>query len=298
MPQGAEPGPIAIFASGHRCGSTLVQRLLNSHPEVRIWGEHWGLVNGLLELGSKWRWWGEQSFATDSREALVQDGTAAWMPNLMPGGDPSVEAVRAFLHTMFARPAEAEGRSRWGFKEVRYGAPTARMLREVYPGLRVLHLTRSPASVLASLDAWEQEGLFSRADTQRAIGFWRSINESMLELRGEPWVLAVRYEDVVADPPGFVRRLSEFTGLDAARLDLGVFAQRVHGPGARGREWRRTRSLEELDGSLQGLIADPAIVRLAGEYGYELPAMTMRRRTVRLHLRRARRALETPQAAA
>src|SRR5206468_701323 len=47
--------PVLVFGSGHRCGSTLIQRLLTSHPSMLIWGEHGGHVCEILRASAKLR---------------------------------------------------------------------------------------------------------------------------------------------------------------------------------------------------------------------------------------------------
>src|SRR5215213_7482581 len=39
---------LLLLGTGQRCGSTLVQRLLCSHPDAFIWGEHGGDLEGML----------------------------------------------------------------------------------------------------------------------------------------------------------------------------------------------------------------------------------------------------------
>jgi hypothetical protein len=274
MEQGADRagGPVGIFASGQRCGSTLVQRLFNSHPDIRVWGEHWGLLNSVLDLRDHFAEWGERD-GLESRETFEREGEDAWTPNLVPTGDVASAAARAFVEAAFGDPARAAGHPRWGFKEVRYAAPTATRLRRLYPDLRLLHLTRSPVDVLRSLHAWAAEGQFDHAAIPGVLQAWCAINDSMLELEVEPWVALLRYEDLLADPAGSVAALAAFTDLDAAGFDLSVFARQIHGPGERGRRARTTTPWTELPRQLRALLADPDIVRVAAAYGYELPAV-------------------------
>ena len=40
--------PILLLGSG-RCGSTLLQRVLNSSPEITVWGEHAGFLTSIAQ---------------------------------------------------------------------------------------------------------------------------------------------------------------------------------------------------------------------------------------------------------
>ena len=51
--------PLLVLAAGQRCGSTLVQRLLCSHPRVRVWGEHVGQLRQVLTARQRLNLWSE-----------------------------------------------------------------------------------------------------------------------------------------------------------------------------------------------------------------------------------------------
>lgn len=124
---------MVIIASGPRCGSTLVQRLLCSHPKVLIWGEHGGAL----------RSWPDAGF----------DGFIA---NLMPPLSGLRQEARSLLLRLWADPAVELGRPLWGFKEIRYGRGECVGLLSLFPEPRFVHLTRDPRHVLVSLDWWER----------------------------------------------------------------------------------------------------------------------------------------------
>ena len=174
-------GPILVLAAGQRCGSTLVQRLLASHPEVMIWGEHAGQLRGLLALAERLRVWAEADGARGRADFAV-GAHQTFMANLMPPAEAVDAAVLAFITALFVDPALAAGRRRWGFKEVRYGLPEARGLTRIFPGCRVVHVVRDPRDVLRSLDVWE-----------RAASGWRrarhgsrdpGLGKGVIQLRG------------------------------------------------------------------------------------------------------------------
>src|SRR5688500_2943865 len=105
--------PLVILSSGQRCGGTLVQRLLSSHPDVLIWGEHDGQLPPLLDLRRTLVEL-EREVAPRIADAYERHGHHAFMANLLPGRDSIDEAARAFVAELFAAPALARGRARWG----------------------------------------------------------------------------------------------------------------------------------------------------------------------------------------
>jgi hypothetical protein len=262
-------GPLIVLGSGQRCGTTLVQRLLNSHPDVLIWGEHGGVLAPVLTGTAYLEYW-DAEFGERNRQELTQFGYDGWTANLTPDREAIDRAARSYVRALFAESAQARGRSRWGFKEVRYGAETIARLRALFPGTRVIHVTRDPRDVLRSLDAWERHDQYSRQSTLETLGCWRAINRELLELHDTPWVLSVRYEDVIADPRAFTTQLAEFVGLAADALDVAVFAHKVHRYGSEGRMPWDLRPYAELDRGLRRLLRESDFVSVAAAYGYAI----------------------------
>ena len=118
--------PVFVLASGPRSGSTLVQRLLNSCPDMLIWGEHAGYLAGVVESFEALTQWQARFFL--SRTGFVEDGYDQFLPNMVPLESELWDAAAAHIEALVGRPAASLGRPLWGFKEVRYGADVARKL--------------------------------------------------------------------------------------------------------------------------------------------------------------------------
>ncbi|ROO61654.1 sulfotransferase family protein [Micromonospora sp. Llam0] len=108
--------------------------------------------------------------------------------------------------------------------------PYGALLRDL-PGidLRVLHLVRDPRGTAFSwrrrrgLDGAADRKLMSRPPVWKAALLWRVWNAAtarLFEAAGPDHYLRVRYEDVVADPAGELRRIALFAGLDPAGLPV------------------------------------------------------------------------------
>jgi Sulfotransferase family len=265
-------GPILIFASGQRCGSTLVQRLLTSHPDVLVWGEHGGQVRDVLEASRSMKLWDEGVQGHVLRSEFERDGHQGWIANMLAGPEAFANAARAYLEALFAAPAAQRGRQRWGFKEVRFGLAEAESVRDLYPDVRVIHVTRDPRKVLISLDSWERgQGFWQRSFTEESMRRWREVNDSFLPARdGSDWVSSWRFEDVTADPGRFTEEMAAFLGLKRADLDESVFDKPLHGYPADPR--KELRPFEELDPDLRTLLDDPDLRRVAEAYEYALPS--------------------------
>ncbi|AEV72101.1 hypothetical protein MycrhN_1485 [Mycolicibacterium rhodesiae NBB3] len=269
----ADTAPLLVLAAGQRCGSTLVQRLLSSHPRVRIWGEHAGQLRQVLTARQRLLRWSETG-GMAGRSELKSHGHQGFIANVMPERNHIDEAVLSFVEALFAVPARDEGRPVWGFKEVRYGLPDVLLLRELFPALRVVLVVRDPRDVLRSLDEWENLGGWNRARTDESLRNWHRVAGSFVgsdtdeHLRS--FILRVRYEDLIRFSQAWLVAIADHCRLDAGLLDGGVFEQRVHTAGARGRADRRLREWSELPTSLRSLVDDEDLQMVASTYGYDL----------------------------
>jgi hypothetical protein len=265
--------PLLVLAAGQRCGSTLLQRLLSSHPEVHIWGEHGGHLDRILTAAEGLLTWSEE-FGRDAREEFERNAYQGWMANLTPDQDRIVDAMRKFVELLYAEPAAALGRPVWGFKEVRYGLTEARRMQRLFPELAVVFLVRDPRDVLRSLDEWERwsYGVWTRARTVEAIEDWKRVAQTFVAgaALGSLPALCLRYEDMIADPASTCRMMGEHTGLDPDAFDKAVFGKRVHiGEGLAGFR-RDVRKWDDLPESLHQLLDPPELRRLAAACGYPL----------------------------
>lgn len=263
------PVPILVFGSGQRCGSTLIQRLASSHPDVLIWGEHGGHLRQILAASEVITAW-DAGVSEPARDDFAAKGYEGWMANLLPGPEAVANATRAYIEQLFAAPAAEHGCARWGFKEVRFGFDEAKALRELFSETRVFHVTRDPRAVLTSLEDWERtDGWWRREFTEQAIRDWVRVNESFLNARkGErDWVKSWRLEDVAADHDALVADVADLLEVEPAQLDRSLLKQKAHGY----REYERDLvPFEGLPRDLRRLLRDSDVQSVAHAYGYEL----------------------------
>lgn len=254
--------PLVIFGAGQRCGSTLVQRLISSHPEAFIWGEQHGWLGQVLDaveglIGHS------VVHGEAGRTEFAVHGYQGFLANLMPEPERMREASTDFLTRLFHAPDARV----WGFKEVRFDREFAERLQHYLPGLRVIFIVRDPRDVLSSLDEWESRGWWTRADTELSFGHWKRIATSFLETGSVP-VLPVRYEDFIADREAAARGVGEFAGLDPAGFDMTVFDHKVHNLGLSGE--RELRSWQDMPIDLRYLLFDEGLRTTAEAYDYHL----------------------------
>ena len=150
-----------VIAGSGRCGSTLLQSVLNTNPDFLIWGEHNGFLRHVAAAyyGAAHPRFPDKS-ALDAEERIKRLRDASRWPawDNLCGEAEFLDRFQSFFRSLFADPT---GRaSRWGFKEIRYpGDASDQALRftfDCFPETRLIVLIREPEpTVLSMLSHWE-----------------------------------------------------------------------------------------------------------------------------------------------
>ncbi len=272
--------PIFILASSQRCGSTLLQRLLNSCPDILIWGEQGGYLNDFLHGYQALLGWG--SNYASHREVFFHEGYDHFVACMIPDDNALRNAAARYIIELFGSSAGKHGKAIWGFKEVRCDIQIAVFLQECFPYARFIHLTRNIVDCFISLKHWENDNSSCQEDsphhwnrrlTEKSIDDWRRINASFLETTDRlKLLLSVRYEDMVADPDCFIAKLAAFLEIEAINFDARVFVKRLYEDNLPAGIDLRTKILpSELDAEERALLSRPDIIEIVSRYGYHIP---------------------------
>lgn len=215
--------PIFLLSAGWRSGSTLLQRMLMEHNrDILMWGEPYDHSNIFDAMADQFRpftkqWPYERFFLSHRENRNLAD---EWVANLYPDVDYLLNAHRRFFDGVFAEPARAIGRSRWGVKEVRLTIDHARYFRALYPNCKIVLLYRHPYDAYLSfrrLEArWFRSWPHDLVKTPHAFGqHWADTTRGFMEGHRDVNGLLIRYEDL--DEPREVARLSEYLGWPVSR---------------------------------------------------------------------------------
>ena len=175
-PQSDANFPIFLLGTG-RCGSTLLQKILNSVENTMIYGEHGGFLKQVaaayfLNFEDKMieKYIMSQNVAEKDPISVFETlkNPQLWSAWTNWYNQETVKNnFRDFIESFF-NPGSLEQKVHWGFKEIRYGLDdrVPEMLADLYPDGRFIFIVRHPADVTASkISARASDGIKADAHT-------------------------------------------------------------------------------------------------------------------------------------
>jgi tetratricopeptide (TPR) repeat protein len=195
-PTEASPAPIFIVGMP-RSGSTLIEQILASHPEVATTGE-------------------TDHFAMALRRLEQETGAGLRTPEAQAGLDADQLARLGELYL-----GQVGAAARPGVRIVNKTLENFRhvgLIRLALPGARILQARRDPVD--ACLSCWSKlfaDSLPYTYDLGELGRYWRGYEALMAHWRKAlpaGAMLEVQYEELVADPEGQARRILAHCGLD------------------------------------------------------------------------------------
>ena len=285
-----------IFVVGaQRSGTTMLRLMLNKHPHVCVPHESGFVVTMARRAAS----FGDLSLRENRArliDAIAADKFVVAGKLIADRGalvDGPATTYAELVDAIFSAYAAARGKRRWGDKTPDYGQDVG-LLWSLFPGCQVIHLVRDGRDVALSLRKlrWGSRNMVRLAQSWT----WKTmIPHKVGEALGPRHFIEVRYEDLVRDPEGTLRRLCAFLGepFDAAMLSYAEDAAKE--VPAESLVWHRTSvsapdASRALEWKSRMSVTDRAIfeehAREALEtFGYELerhaPSWAIRLRKLR-----------------
>lgn len=196
-----------------RSGSTLLQRMLATHPQVATTSEPWVLLPQLYALR-------ERGAAAEYGHRTAARAIADFADALPGGRDEYLAEVRRSVLALYERAA---GDAAWFLdKTPRYHLVVDDVMA-LFPDARFVFLWRNPLAVAASMIDSFGRGHWNldRYEVDLHGGIDRLV---AAHARRDPRAVAVRFEDVVADPAAGTRAVFELLELDPAEATAESFA--------------------------------------------------------------------------
>ncbi|MCC7535771.1 MAG: sulfotransferase [Deltaproteobacteria bacterium] len=215
---------LAFLLSPPRSGSTLLQRMLGSHAGIYSPPEP-HLLAPLAHLGY---------FANVERapydHLVAAAGQKDFVKGLPRGEDDYVDALRAYVETLYGRALGASGRSVF-LDKTPENALVAPFIERVLPDAKFIVLVRHPVAVMSSHAESFFEGDWARAYAHKPIlSLWvPAIARFLRTTKTAPHY--VRYEDLVARPEEEIRKIFDHLGVEH-QDDAVEYGKHQHKDGA------------------------------------------------------------------
>jgi len=189
--------PVPVFVLGMpRSGTTLIEQILASHPQIHGAGE-------LTDLEAA------------VRSVLIESGQPEKYPECIPALD-GVTLRRIAQAYLSRLPAPADGKVRI-VNKLPGNFLHIGLIRLILPNARIVHTARHPADTCVSCySKLFTSGVNYSYDLAELGRYYRGYSELMTHWRTvlpPSAVLDVSYEDVVDDLEGQARRLIDYCGL-------------------------------------------------------------------------------------
>lgn len=190
---------LIFLISQPRAGSTMLQRILGSHPEIHTLPEPWIMLHPLYALR-------RSGIAAEYNVEWAVNQSEAFLNRLPGGRNLLAETQRKAYSFLYEQALSSSGKSYFLDKTPRYYHVIPELYR-VFPNAKFIFLLRNPLAVLASiLKSWVghdwrklQRYRFDLSDAPRLM------MDGML-IKGMRYAM-VRYEDIVTSPEDAIKKL-------------------------------------------------------------------------------------------
>lgn len=213
---------VFIVACGPRSGSTLLQRLLMTHPDLFMWGEVAHMVNHIMRLptvfGDSQRYYSKKSF-----KSLHDFGAPnGFYPQLIPF-DRIDSFSTKWLDELFANPDDPD--KSWGCKFTALMPPAVVCLHKLFPDAGFIFLRRAWGQMYSSILRAKQ--WFNADMIPDFAARWQKMVEffDASEIDG----LQLTYSELVKKQEESTRRIEEYLEMEPNSLDKGTFAHKLAG---------------------------------------------------------------------
>lgn len=222
--------PVFIIAPSRRCGTTLIQRALNSSSKALIYGENFNfLENYPAILGGVWT----NLAGKKERTKLVRDQVLGGFSDidasaLFPDYEEYAGIMRRHFYAIaqyYERATLSYGRNIWGLKHQIRRFEAFSMFRQLLPTARYIFLYRNIFDIARS-DKARFPLDYRNPDSFTALGRNWSRNTGLMRKIVQPNVLHVEYEELSREPLEVIAKLHAHCPLSGIRPE--VFRNRIN----------------------------------------------------------------------
>lgn len=251
---------IIFVISQPRAGSTLLQRILGSHPDIHTVSEPWLMLHPLYMMRT-------EGFDAEYNGQLARVGVESFF-KMLPGGEEDyVESLRRMYVYLYQRALSNSGKSHFLDKTPRYYFVIPELSR-IFPHAHYIILFRNPLAVLCSIfNNWTRANWFLLHNLKPdLIQAPRLLLEGVKLLgdRGE----VVHYEQLLKNPESVLQGICKKLGIGYVP-DMVEYGRHGIPPWSLGDQegiYKYTRPSPENSEKWIQALDDPQVWRLSNDY--------------------------------
>ncbi|HTW63512.1 MAG TPA: sulfotransferase [Bryobacteraceae bacterium] len=211
--------PIFIVGSP-RSGTTLIRQLLDRHPSIAICDE----THFLPLVYARRKAFGDLAVESNRRRLISEylvnrhfKRASLNAPELAERLSREAISYQAMFTSILTYYADLQGKRRIGEKSPQH-ALHLETLREWFRDSLIIHMVRDPRACVASMlhKPWSRGSALGNALR------WMKLSQAARKFRGQPGYLEVRYEALVTDPDGELRKVCAFVNEEYSPLMLAA----------------------------------------------------------------------------
>jgi hypothetical protein len=225
-----EKPPVFVIGPTTRCGTSLLQRLLNSTGKIVVYGENFALLQTFPDIIRNYQREADakRKVIAMARDLLVKEKQDFEASSLFPDFDHYLRALIGsfrFLLRSYRDDAAALGFERWGIKHQIRNQTSFAILPRLLPDARYVMIYRDLLPVARSAKARWPGDFRGPQDWRRFARNWADNIRTMQRLSGDAFLL-FKYEDFTADPEPHLQRLERFVEIEG--IDRAVMGRRIN----------------------------------------------------------------------
>lgn len=212
--------PIIIIGAG-RSGTSLLDQVLNAHPDITMFGEF------NFTIATLWRqFWDSQAASAerDRRAAthIAASGIALTDAEIVASvfrfvreneRGRTAQIIRDAVNALYE--IDRRPKPRWGFKEIWMPTTDANAWDTydwVFPGAQYVHIVRHPYEFARSVADWHRQA-FTIGHLSESLPKWIDYHAANVLRASTGRYHAIRYEDLIANPEATLAPVLQRIGL-------------------------------------------------------------------------------------
>lgn len=196
---------LIFLISQPRAGSTLIQRMLGSHPEIHTTSEPWVMLHPLYAMK-------KTGIETEYSSDLALEGLADFLSQIKDGDAVYREKISQMYKALYGQVLGPTGKKYYLDKTPRYYF-IINELFEIYPGAKFIILFRNPLAVLLSIvESWTKTEWYKLSEYKHDLLHAPDCLLQGLKILGHA-ALSLQYENLLMTPESEVKKLCEFIGV-------------------------------------------------------------------------------------